>query len=71
MAAVTGAWAFSGRHIVQRLLAKSWALRSISSRSPSPEDDPYDGLVRRIGYTQDIDLVATVLSGCRVTPALC
>ena len=66
VAAVTGAWGFSGRHVAERLLTKSWTLRSISSRSPSPEDDPHDGLVRRIGYTHDIDRLAADLSGCRV-----
>ena len=58
LAAVTGAWDFSGRHVVERPLAKSWTLRSISSRNPSPEDDPYDGLVRRIGYTRNSDRLA-------------
>ena len=66
VAAVTGAWAFSGRHVVRRLLAKGWTLRSISSRGPSLDDDPYDGLVRRIGYTRDVDRLAADLSGCRV-----
>ena len=66
MAAVTGTWSFSGRHVAQRLLADGWTLRSISNRSPSPEDHPYDGLVRRIGYTHDIDRLATELSGCRM-----
>ena len=66
MAVVTEAWSFSGRHVAQRLLADGWTLRSISNRSPSPEDDPYDGLVRRIGYTHDVDRLATELSGCRV-----
>ena len=66
VAAVTGAWSFSGRHVAQRLLADGWTLRSISNRSPSPEADPYDGLVRRIGYTHDVNRLATELSGCRV-----
>ena len=66
VAAVTGAWSFSGRHVAQRLLADGSTLRSISNRSPSPEADPYDGLVRRIGYTHDVDRLATELTGCRV-----
>ena len=66
MAAVTGAWSFSGRHVAQRLLAAGWMLRSISNRNRSAEADPYDGLVRRIAYTQDVDLLATELGGCRV-----
>ena len=66
VAAVTGAWSFSGRRVAQRLLATGWTLRPISNRSPSPETDPYNGLVRRIGYTHDVDRLATELSGCRL-----
>ena len=66
IAAVTGAWSFSGRHVAQRLLANGWTLRSISNRSPGPEDDPYNGQVRRIGYTHDVDRLARELTGCRV-----
>ena len=65
-AAVTGAWSFSGRHVAQRLLADGWSVRCISNRSPRPADDPYDGLVERIGYTRNVDRLATKLSGCRV-----
>ena len=65
-AAVTGAWSFSGRHVAERLLASGWTLRSISNRSPSPEGDQHNGLVRRIGYTHDVERLATELSGCRV-----
>ena len=65
-AAVTGAWSFSGRHVAQRLLADGWRLRSISNRDPNPRADPYHGIVRRIGYTLDVDRLATELSGCRV-----
>ena len=67
--AVTGAWSFSGRHVAQRLLASGWTLRSLSNRNPSPEDDPYDGRVRRIGYTHDVDRLARELTGCRVLVA--
>ena len=66
VAAVPGAWSFSGRHVASRLLANGWTLRSISNRSPDPQSDPYDRLARRIGYTHDIDRLATELSGCRV-----
>ncbi len=47
-------------------LANGWTLRSISNRSPGPGDDPYNGLVQRIGYTHDVDRLATELSSCRV-----
>ena len=66
VAAVTGAWSYSGRHVARHLLANGWALGSISNRSPSPKDDPYNELVRRIGYTHDVDRLAMELSGCRV-----
>ena len=66
VAAVTGAWSFSGRHVAHRLLANGWTLRSISNRSPHPDDDPYHGQVRRIEYTHDIDRLATELRTCRV-----
>ena len=36
IAAMTGAWSFSGRRIAQRLLANGWTLRSITSRSRVP-----------------------------------
>ena len=48
---MTGAWSFSGRHVAHRLLANVWTLRSITNRSPHPDDprrDPYHGQVRRI-----------------------
>ncbi|MCY4506649.1 MAG: NAD(P)H-binding protein, partial [Acidobacteria bacterium] len=66
VAAVTGAWSFSGRHIAGRLLANGWGVRSISNRSPDPRADPYNGRVRRIRYTHDTGRLAAALTGCQV-----
>ena len=65
-AAVTGAWSFSGRHVAERLLARDWSVLTISNRSPRPKDDPYKGLVERVGYHRDPKRLAEKLRGCRV-----